>query len=247
MDSSMYSEMADLEKNHWWFLGRRAVVFDVLSRTRTSGKLLDIGLGTGFNAKLFQKMGFSVDGLDPAPEAIAFAKTTAPGVSVIQAPFPSNEVQSNMYDVVAMLDVLEHLEDDTAALLDVKRVLKSGGIALITVPAFQFLWTKHDERAHHFRRYRKHELLRVVRAAGLELVSMSYYNFFLFPPIALVRVVSKLLKHEEGNDFNKSPGSLNGLFAWLFGFERFLLRAVSLPFGVSLIVLARKPRESLIV
>lgn len=237
----MYREMAEEEKSHWWFLGRRVVVFDVVRRYGKKGKLLDIGLGTGFNANLFEKEGYAVDGLDPSPEAIQFAKTIAPNISVIQAPFPSPEIPSDTYDVAALLDVVEHLEDDTAALREVHRLLKKDGIALITVPAFMFLWTKHDERAHHFRRYRKHELLCLIRAAGLEPEFVSYYNFFLFPAIALVRFVTKALGREEGSDFDKSPALLNGLFAFIFGFERLLLRLTPLPFGVSLIAVARKP------
>jgi len=240
----MYAEMAEMEKNHWWFVGRRAVVFDVLRRhgkKEGKGKLLDIGLGTGFNANLFLKEGYEVHGLDPSEEAIQFAKTIAPSLSVIQAPFPSPEIPSDTYDVAALLDVVEHLEDDTTALREVHRLLTKGGIALITVPAFMFLWTKHDERAHHFRRYRKAELERVIRAAGLEIELISYYNFFLFPAIVLVRFLGKLLRREEGSDFDKSPGVLNGLFAFLFASERFLLRHMTLPFGVSLIALARKP------
>lgn len=241
MDSSMYAEMAEMERNHWWFVGRRAVVFDVLQRTISKGKLLDVGLGTGFNAQQFLKRGFQVDGLDPAPEAIEFARKIAPEVTVIQSLFPSTHIPSATYDGVVLLDVVEHLEDDVAALSDVRRVLKDGGFALMTVPAFRFLWTKHDERAHHFRRYRKNELVRVIRAAGLEPVQVSYYNFFLFPPIALVRLISKMIGLEETSDFDKTPGILNGLLGWMFGFERFLLRFVSLPFGVSLIAVARKP------
>lgn len=244
MDTKMYTEMAREEKNHWWFVGRRAVVFDILRRhgkKEGKGKLLDIGLGTGFNAQKFLEMGFDVDGLDPAPEAIEFAKKIAPAVGVIQSSFPSSQIPSDTYDVAVLLDVVEHLEDDATALREVHRLLKKGGVAILTVPAFKFLWTKHDERAHHFRRYRRRELERVIRAAGLEIELLSYYNFFLFPAIALVRFVTKALGREEGSDFDKSPGVLNGLFASLFASERFLLRLTPLPFGVSLIALVRKP------
>lgn len=241
MDSHMYAQMAELEKNHWWFVGRRAVVFDVLRRARVSGKLLDVGLGTGFNARAFERMGFSVEGLDPAPEAVAFAKDIVPNVPVFAAPFPSAKVPSATYDVVMLLDVLEHLEDDVAGARDVARVLKPGGMAIITVPAFRFLWTKHDESAHHFRRYRKKELCRVLEGAGLELVFVSYYNFFLFPLIAFVRMLTKVLGREGGSDFDKTPHFLNRLLGWFFGVERFLLRFFRFPFGVSLIAVIRKP------
>ncbi len=236
----MYAEMAELEKNHWWFQGRRNVVFDLMRRFAPKGKLLDIGLGTGFNAKAFSEQGYDVHGLDPAPEAIAFAKKTAPNVAILQSGFPSHEVPSDTYDVVALLDVLEHLKDDMTALEDVHRVLKKGGIAVITVPAFRFLWSPHDERAHHFRRYRKHELRKLFLETGFEVHVLSYYNFFLFPLIALVRLVGKLSYKHESNDFDKSPAFLNRVLAWIFSSERFLLRIIPLPFGVSLVAVVRK-------
>lgn len=240
MESGMYKEMAALEGSHWWFQGRRAIVLDLLRRHAPKGRLLDIGLGTGFNAKLFKDRGYAVEGVEPASEGIAFAKTIVPDLQVIEASFPSPLIPSDTYDVVALLDVVEHLEDDAAALKDVSRILVKGGVAIITVPAFRFLWTAHDERAHHFRRYRKGELKRVLEKAGLEPVVLSYYNFLLFPLIASVRILSKLFGRKEGNDFNKTPGALNGILATLFGCERFLLRIMPLPFGVSIIALVRK-------
>lgn len=240
MESGMYKEMAALEGSHWWFQGRRAVVLDLLERYAPSGRLLDIGLGTGFNAKIFKDRGYIVEGVEPAPEGVAFAKTIVPDVSVIQSTFPSAAVSSDTYDVVALLDVVEHLEDDAAALEDVHRVLKSGGVAIITVPAFRFLWSAHDERAHHFRRYRKSELEHVLEKAGLEPVVLTYYNFFLFPLIALARIFGALKKDTGNSDFDKTPQFLNSILAGVFGGERFLLRLFPFPFGVSLVALVRK-------
>lgn len=236
----MYAEMAELEKNHWWFQGRRAVVFDLMRHYAPKGKLLDIGLGTGFNAKAFCDQGYDVHGLEPSPDAILFAKEAVPQVAIVQSVFPSSEIPSGTYDVVTLLDVVEHLEDDSAALRDVHRILNKGGVAVITVPAFQFLWTSHDERAHHFRRYRKRELQKLFQEAGLTVRVLSYYNFFLFPLIALVRLFGKLRWKEAGNDFNKSPGFLNPILASLFGSERFLLRFTPLPYGVSLVAVVQK-------
>ncbi|MFZ2555909.1 MAG: class I SAM-dependent methyltransferase [Minisyncoccia bacterium] len=240
MESGMYKEMAALEGSHWWFQGRRAVVLDLLARYAPKGRLLDIGLGTGFNAKLFKDHGYVVEGVEPAAEGIAFAKTIVPDLQVIQASFPSPAVFSDTYDVVALLDVVEHFPDDMAALKDVARVLKAGGVAVITVPAFRFLWTPHDERAHHFRRYRKGELKRVLEKAGLEPIVLSYYNFFLFPLIALARIFGSFKKESGKSDFDKTPLFLNSILAALFGSERFLLRVLSLPFGVSIVALVRK-------
>lgn len=242
METALYSEMAKVEGEHWWFRGRRAVILDVLRRhARPGGVLLDVGLGTGFNAALFKKMGFAVEGIESAPEAVAIARRLAPDVRIVEPIFPSATLPPEKYSVIAMLDVLEHLENDAEALRCVARVLKPGGVVLITVPAFMFLWTRHDELAHHYRRYRRGELTAKLRAAGLEPQLLSYYNFFLFPAVVFVRLVTKALgKQKEGSDFDATPGFLNAPLAWLFGFERFLLRFASLPFGVSLIAVARK-------
>lgn len=238
----MYAEMADLERHHWWFQGRRAIVLDILARrTKGNGKVLDVGLGTGYNAKVLIEKGYTVDGVEPSAEAIAFAKVAAPDAHIIQAPFPSSEIPSNTYDLAVMTDVLEHLQDDAAAAVELRRVLKPGGYAILTVPALMFLWTPHDERAHHFRRYRKPALVKVLRDAGLEIEMVSYYNFFLFPLIAAARLVSFMLPKSEKSDFDKTPKFLNSAFAALFSAEKYLLRYLRFPVGVSLIALVRKP------
>lgn len=242
MDAAMYSHMAEQEGSHWWFRGRRAVVLDMLARRMPrSGRLLDIGLGTGYNARLLTDEGYTVEGVEPASEAIAVARKLVPDIHIYETPFPSPEIPSDAYRVAVMFDVLEHLPNDVEALKGVKRVLEHDGMVLITVPAFPFLWTQHDVRAHHFRRYRKHELVRAITAAGLEPVYVSYYNFFLFPLIALVRFVQPYLRMEDTDDLEKSPRFLNTPLSWLFGGERFLLRLLVLPYGVSLVAIARKP------
>lgn len=234
--------MAEMEKTHWWFLGRRAVLKDILLRYKKNRKnLLDVGAGTCLNTADFSRIGFNAIALESHPEALALAKSVAPNVQIIDAPFPSPRLQSNTYDVVTLLDVLEHLEDDRDSLSEVYRILAPNGIVLLTVPAFMFLWTSHDERAHHYRRYRRGDLMEKLKSAGFEPELVSYYNFFLFPPIALVRFIQKFFAPKnETSDFSRSPKTLNSFFAALFGFERFLLRHVSLPFGVSLVAVARK-------
>jgi len=235
--------MSQIERTHWWFVGRRSIIIRLLRRyAPPNGALLDVGMGTGLNAALFRQLGFAAVGLESSPEAIAIARRTAPHVPVLESDFPSDTVPAHTYQVCTMLDVLEHIEDDGAALASAFRSLSPGGIVLITVPAFRFLWTRHDELAHHVRRYRKAELVEKLRAAGFEPVAVSYYNFFLFPAIALVRLVQKAFGiKKETSDFNATPGFLNAPLALLFGLERFLVARVPLPFGVSLVAVAAKP------
>lgn len=242
MDTKLYAEMAEMEKTHWWFLGRRAIIKEVLLRFKKDRRiLLDVGAGTCLNTKEFNRIGFKAIALESHPEAQNLARTVAPEIEIIDAPFPSPRIPSNSYDVVTLLDVLEHLKDDNESLSEVQRILLPNGVVLITVPAFMFLWTKHDERAHHFRRYTRHELREKLKSAGLEPMFVSYYNFFLFPPIVFVRFLQKFFAPKnETSDFSRSPKVMNALFASLFGAERFLLRYVRLPFGVSLIAVARK-------
>jgi 2-polyprenyl-3-methyl-5-hydroxy-6-metoxy-1,4-benzoquinol methylase len=233
--------MSALEQEHWWFVGRRAVVFSLLRRFASHGALLDVGVGTGLNAALFAKAGYSVTGIEPSADAISFAKQKAPSVHIIETTFPSSDIPSDTYDVVVMLDVLEHLDDDRAGLAEVRRVLKPGGVLLVTVPAFAFLWSGHDELAHHHRRYRRGELVRKFVSAGLTPTKTSYYNFFLFPAIAVIRLLKSVLRITNAeSDFGATPRFLNTPLALLFGSERFLLRFVSLPFGVSLVAVAKK-------
>jgi SAM-dependent methyltransferase len=245
MEKELYTEMAALEGSHWWFVGRRAIILSTLARYIQRGAfLLDVGVGTGINAQAFLDAGYRVAGIEPAGEAIRFAKERVASLAVVQDTFPSAQIPLHTYDVVTLLDVLEHFDDDHAALQGVRDVLVPGGFVLITVPAFPFLWTGHDALAHHKRRYRRAQLRKRLSEAGLVPVFVSYYNFFLFPAIAAVRVLQNLFRLQKTeSDFSSTPGFLNGPFALLFGFERFLLRLTPLPWGVSLIAVARKPKQ----
>lgn len=238
----MYTEMASLENDHWWFKGRRAVVFDLIRRQVTpGGRILDVGLGTGYNAALLQKLGFCVDGVEPAVEVQMMISSLPQSIRVFSSEFPCAEVPDSSYDAVLLLDVLEHLPDERAALADVYRVLKPGGCVIITVPAFGFLWSDHDKRAHHVRRYRKSELFRSLQTAHLAARTLSYYNFFLFPPIVVVRFITKAVpRFAAVDDFKKTPAMLNFWLAALFSGEKYLLRWISFPWGVSLVACAFK-------
>lgn len=242
MEKELYAEMAELEETHWWFRARHAVILDIMRRyCPRAGTLLDIGLGTGLNASAFSRAGYRVTGVEPSPEAVAFAQAKAPDIAVIESAFPSPAIPRESFDIVTLLDVLEHFSDDGEALRAVARALRPGGMVVITVPAFAFLWTKHDETAHHFRRYRRGELMRKLRESGLTPEFVSYYNFFLFPPIAGLRLIFRLFgKRSEESDFSRTPKVLNGLLRRLFASERYLLRMGRLPWGVSLIAVATK-------
>ena len=248
MEKELYLESAEIEAKHWWFVGRRAILLDTLMRFSgaSHNKLLDIGCGTGLNAMLFSVNGFLVTGLETSAVAIGLARAIAPSINILATSFPSSLVPRDSYAVITALDVIEHIDDDKGMIRAVADALQPGGIVLISVPAFSFLWSVHDELAHHKRRYNREELRASFVMAGLEPIFISYFNFFLFPAIALFRVLSGAFRFSRNvSDFSATPELLNSMLASIFAAERFLLRFFPLPFGVSLIAVARKNRVSI--
>ena len=169
-------------------------------------KLLDIGCGTGLNSMLFAGNGFFVTGLETSAVAIGLARAIAPSINVLATSFPSPLVPRDSYAVITALDVIEHIDDDKGMIRAVADALQPGGIVLISAPAFSFLWSVHDELAHHKRRYNREELRASFVMAGLEPIFISYFNFFLFPAIAMFRVLSGAFRFSRNvSDFSATP------------------------------------------
>ena len=241
MEKQLYQEMYDLEENHWWFVGRRKILFDITKRkVGRVGRILDIGCGTGVNAKWLGELGKEVYGVEMSDEAIGLAKKRTPNLRVIKGEFPNLEI-NDRFDLITLFDVLEHFEDDIAAMRKIRGMLNPGGCAVFSVPAFSFLWSEHDLLAHHKRRYTARELQGKLVQAGFYPVRITYFNTFLFMPILFFRFMRKILGLRGGKtDFFMAPAPFNFLLAKLFGAERFLLRFINFPFGVSLIAIAKK-------
>jgi SAM-dependent methyltransferase len=246
MEPDQYDKMRRLEDTYWWFVGRRALVRTLLDdRAARGASYLDLGCGTGAMSQELAERG-TVTSLDFEHAALAYCRTR--GLSrLVQASAETLPFPEDRFDVVTALDVIEHLDDDAAAANEIRRVLKPGGIAVVSVPAFRFLWSEHDVALHHRRRYRIGELRDLLRRAGLEVEHASYVMTALFPAVAAVRLVQKAL----GSD-RKPPeaaktthpdvtGPLNGALAGLLRAEAQVVRRVSLPFGVSLAAVAKKP------
>lgn len=240
MDPQVYSRMAAVEDRHWWFVARRRILTSVLSRyvaLPAGARLLEAGCGTGGNLAMLGRFG-QVAAFEPDATARQLASRKA-GVEVRDGLLPDPvPFEDGSFDLVAALDVLEHLDDDLNSLKALRKRLRPGGWVLMTVPAFPFLWSRHDESHHHKRRYRKTALKQVVREAGLEPVKVTYFNTLLFPLVVAVRLAKTLLGREEGDDA-LPPGPLNRLLEGIFGIERHLVGRIGLPAGVSLLVLAR--------
>lgn len=243
MKAELYAQMRELEDRHWWFTGRRRIVAAVIRRLRlpADARLLDAGCGTGGNLPMLAGFG-EVVGAEYDAGAAVLAR--ARGVcEVVRAGLPGGmPFVAGRFDLITLLDVLEHIDDDAASLRTLAGLLAPGGHLLITVPAFPFLWGPHDEAHHHKRRYRASGLRQTVEGAGLKLAWQSYYNSGLFPAVAAVRLLRKLLPvGGAGSELALPPAPINALLEGLFAAERHLLGRVRLPFGVSLIAVARKP------
>jgi 2-polyprenyl-3-methyl-5-hydroxy-6-metoxy-1,4-benzoquinol methylase len=240
MERVIYDRMAEHDSTHWWYRARRDVLASVIARKVMLPKdatILEIGCGTGHNLPMLGAFG-AVDALeiDDAAAAIAAARLGKP---VSQAPLPALDgIAEHAYDMVALLDVLEHIEDDTAALIAIAKRLKPGGTLLLTVPQYPWMWSGHDVANHHFRRYTKATLRKVVADAGLKLDLLTHFNSLLFPLAAADRLMARATGR-EGSDDALPPAAVNALFESVFGLEKHLVGRVPMTPGVSLLGLIR--------
>jgi SAM-dependent methyltransferase len=242
VDRHLYAEIDRIEHDHWWYVGRRAIVFDWVSRAARdrSNRILDIGCGTGYNVAYLQSLGFeSVVGLDLAPDALAFAR--ARGLRrLVQGDATRAPFRRQSFDLVLALDLIEHVEDDGQALHGLFDLLRPGGTLLVFTPAYRFLWSRQDEVSHHFRRYTASELQSKIEAAGFTVAKLSYANTLLFPVVWAGRLARKLRPNRRVSENEMHPAWANRWLQAVFAAERPLLRHLNLPFGVSLLCLARK-------
>lgn len=241
MDKRHYQTLYETEKYHWWYSVRKKIIRDLINSYANSQKnikLLDIGCGTGELLKELPPLG-DVFGIDSSPQAIAFCKEKGlKNVSVAEGtkiPFPNNS-----FDVILCLDVLEHIQDDSAVLKEIYRVAKMGAIIFIFVPTFKFLWGRSDEVSHHLRRYRLPELRKKIEQNGLKVIRSSYFNFFLFFPILAARWLVRLFKIPIKSENETGNGLINKVLLKVFSFEARLLRHINFPFGVSGLVVCKK-------
>ena len=239
MDRIVYERMAAHDSTHWWYRARRDILADYLTRfgkLPARARILEIGCGTGHNLPMLAGFG-AVDAIeiDPAARAIAAERLGRP---VGAAPLPELPgVPRAAYDLVAVLDVVEHIEDDVAALSAMATCLAPGGKILIAVPAHQWMWSAHDVVNHHHRRYSKATLKAAIMDAGLKPERLGYFNSLLFPLAIGARLLGRMTGREDSDD-SPPPPAVNSMFETVFRLERHLVGRVPMGAGLSLIALA---------
>jgi len=241
VDPNYASGYGDYQKWHWWFQGREQVLRKLLHThlsVRRSRRIASLGCGPGEGLTWlleFAGPAGKVFGCDVHPSQGCGSDVEIVGGTLESLPFASA-----IFDVVLLLDVLEHLDDDISALTEAARVLKPDGVLLVTVPAMESLWGGQDLVSHHRRRYSLRDLRELFRRSRLPRAKISYFNTILFPPVAAVRWTRALLgrANRPRTDFEDNhPGFMNNVLAAVFGFERYLVGRVPMPFGVSLLAL----------
>lgn len=238
MERAVFDRMAEQDQIHWWYVARRRILADLIRREvdlPANARILEIGCGTGHNFPMLERFG-TLDAIELDGEARALASRRL-GRAVGDAALPGLAgVADGAYDLIALLDVLEHVDGDIAALESIAAKLAPGGRILVTVPAYQWMWSAHDIAHHHKRRYAKKGLRRVAEAAGLKVRSLGFFNSLLFPLAAAVRLAGKAAGKQESDD-KVPPRPLNALFEKIFGLERHLVGRLPMPAGVSLFAL----------
>lgn len=244
MDADVYSTMRDIQRDHWWYRGRRHIIAGQIERLGLphGARILEAGCGPGGNIDMLAGFG-TVDAFDPSPLAIDFAgearaRRLAIGRLPDAIPFDDD------YDLVTAFDVLEHVPDDQAAIMALARRVKPGGHLVLTVPAHPVLWSEHDERNHHCRRYTPAAFRRLVADTGLSIVKFTSFNAHLAPLIAGLRLYRTLLGKRGYKDETLPSPRVNRLLEAIFKAEAGVLAWGAYPVGISLLAVLEAPRTA---
>lgn len=240
MDPNEIDKMHQLEDEHWWFQGKKYLIESILDRTDIpSGRFLDIGCGTGIFLRTLEKRGTTY-GLDLSEQALSYCRKDGSRLLARGSggllPF-----KDNSFSLITLLDMIEHIENDKEVLKEVYRICTPGGVVIITVPAFGFLWGSHDDSHHHKRRYLSRQLREVGLYTGFLPEKLTYTNFFIFLPLLIRRILSRKSSVKE-SDLRHTPKAINETLKMIYRFEAFYLKKANFPWGVSLLMILRKPK-----
>jgi len=234
-------EYLKIKDYNWWFLTRNDIIEKILRKYHKSPdicdlKILDCGCATGNLLNYLKNKGFkNLVGIDNYENLIKNIKE----VNVFQMDICNMSFKDDEFDIIISSDILEHIQDDAKAIREMKRVLKKDGVLVVFVPAYKFLWSYHDVINQHKRRYTEKELISKLKTEGFEMLKSSYWNFFAFFPVFIVRIVKNFFR-VKSNDFYSFPLFLNFMITHIILLENFLLNYINLPFGVSVFAVSKK-------
>jgi len=240
MDRGVYDRMREIQRDHWWFAARREIIAAQIERLGLppSAEVLEVGCGTGGNLEMLSRFGH-LRAIEPDEDSRAYAGRNGIEIQggLLPDGLPSFETA---FDLIAAFDVIEHVDDDAGSVAALAGLLKPGGSFIATVPANAWMWSRHDELHHHKRRYALAPFRQIFADAGLKVEKATYFNSLLFPLIAAVRAAHKAMGREADDDAMPSP-AVNAVLRRIFGAEKAILAHADLPFGVSILLTARRP------
>jgi len=248
MDHKFYQEYYNLEREGWWFKARLSILESYCKKiiNHPEMRILNVGAATGATSEMLSKFG-EVTSLEYDEFCCKFLKEKT-GIEAINASLTDLPFEDDSYDIICAFDVIEHIEDDIKAIEEIHRVLKPNGKYLLTVPAFQSLWSNHDVINHHYRRYRKNQFNKLIVNNKLKINYSTYFNFWLFIPISIVRFILNNIPRKKNSDSTGSDNEImqsskivNGILYRIFYSEKFLLKLnIKFPFGVSILTIGSK-------
>jgi 2-polyprenyl-3-methyl-5-hydroxy-6-metoxy-1,4-benzoquinol methylase len=236
----LYQELYDLEKNYWWHVGKREIVFPLIKNyTTAKDTALDIGCGAGLVVERLEEFFKEVWGLDSSPEALKFCQARGLKNLILSSAERVN-MSSEKFDLITALDVLEHL-DDESCLKECHRLLRNGGTMVVSVPSYPALWSYWDQMLGHKRRYTKATLGNALKAAGFTVAKISYSNSFILLPVLAIRGLKKLFKRKQAeSDFIPTPEIIDTILKRIYKIESLLVSKAFLPAGLSIVAVAKK-------
>lgn len=234
MKSEMYDFHKPEQKNNWWFKARKNIVKKIMNRYiyKKNNAILEVGCGYGIMTEILTSFG-QVEGLEPYSDCYNYLKQNIPGKYSNTDFFKFKPTKK--YDVLALFDVLEHIEDDKKVVKKINSLLKKKGMVVLTVPAYMFLWSHHDDLNNHYRRYVKKDLTKLFQMNGFKIKKLTYFNTILFP----LAYIQKITQNKNSKPFNPN-NLLNKILYSIFNQESNIVPVINLPFGVSLLLIAEK-------
>ena len=246
MQEYLYNKMYEVETNHWWFQAKKNIIINLIKEKilpiyNRKIEIADLGCGVGLLLNNLSNFG-NTTGIDFSKQAIDFCKESFKG-DLIQADFANNLTIDKKFDLIIASDFIEHIEDDKKAINNIYKLLNNNGHAIITVPAFQFLWSQHDINHMHYRRYDIASLVNKLKSSPFKICYISYYNFFLFIPAFIIRMIKKITNFDKNSNLELTiPNNYINKFLYkIFSMEsKYINRNKKFPFGLSLIAVISK-------